>query len=468
MVAYSPFNKRIEDLLPDDLDVLKEANEGWYIEYKSELVSATALAKAISAFANTYGGWLFLGVKEQSKTESAAGSFPGIAKQEMEGAIQRLRKSSTDHLNPTPYFKTKVLVGPCERIGLPQDRLVLAVEIPESNTAPHIHKDGRIYRRVADGSEPKHETDRFILDQLWSRADPIKKVTREWVEGDPEFTEGEREIPYFRLLFCVDPWGQRDPWLDTNISDIRRIMGDDDPGISSTPFDTVHTVSGGFIARQVKGNYANILGTTWHMNRNMSCEVVLPLPLYKAGSPGLLREHINDYEQGERYIEVLNGHGLGHMNPKVVDLNFAAHILIGVIAKYRRLLRQAGSTGEFYFKGRLLNAWRALPFFDVEVVVREFERHGVPMIFSKSMSIPDGADPESFVRVSEPDVQEVEGKEQVAVALQAFQIFVRIAISLGVPVEVNGDVEEEERVVGYEEWMDAGKRAIRRQHSRNS
>ena len=203
MVAYSPFDKRIEDLLPEDLDVLKDANEGWYIEYKSELVSATALAKAISSFANTYGGWLFLGVKERSKTDSVAGLFPGIAKQEMESAIQRLRKSSTDHLNPTPYFKTKALAGPCESIGLPQGRSVLAVEIPESNTAPHIHKDGRIYRRVADGSEPKYETDRFILDQLWGRAEPIKKVTREWVEGDPEFTEVEKKP---RTSGCCFVW----------------------------------------------------------------------------------------------------------------------------------------------------------------------------------------------------------------------------------------------------------------------
>ena len=90
------------------------------------------------------------------------------------------------------------------------------------------------------------------------------------------------------------------------------------------------------------------------------------------------------------------------------------------------------------------------------------------MILSKSMSIPDGVEPESFVRVSEPNVQEVEGKEQIAVALQAFQVFVKIATALGVPVEVRGDVEEEEGVVGYEEWMGAGKRAISRQQSRNN
>lgn len=467
MVAYSPFDKRIEDLLPEDLHVLKEVNEGWYIEYKRELVSATALAKAISAFANTYGGWLFLGVKERDKTESVAGSFPGIATKEMEGAIHRLRKSSTDHLNPTPYFKTKALAGPCESIGLPQDCSILAIEIPESNTAPHIHKDGRIYRRVADGSEPKHETDRFILDQLWRRAEPIRTVTREWIESDPEFTEVEKETPYLRLLFCVDPWCQRDPWLGIPISEIRRIMGGEEPGISSTPFDTIYSASEGFVARQVRRNYANVLGLTWRMNRNMSCEIILPFPLYKAGSPGLLKEQFDDYEYGDRYMEVLKRQGLGHINPKVMDLNFSVHLLIGVVIKYRQLLHRAGSIGEFYFKARLLNAWRALPFFDVDVVVDEFEKYGVPMILSKNLTIPDGFEPDSFVRVSESDVQEREDKEQILSGVQAFEIFLRIAISLGVPIEVGGDIGEEKRAVDFVKWMDAGKRAIGRQHKRN-
>ncbi len=37
------------------------------MEYKRQEVNARSLAKSLSAFANTYGGWLFLGVEEQSK-----------------------------------------------------------------------------------------------------------------------------------------------------------------------------------------------------------------------------------------------------------------------------------------------------------------------------------------------------------------------------------------------------------------
>ena len=402
MQHYSPFDKRMEELTPDDLEVLHAIREGWYVEYKSELVTSSALAKAVSAFANTYGGWLFLGVKEGSKSDSVADSFPGIPEGESEVAVQKLRQSCVDHLNPTPHFTWRALNGPCERIGLRKGRVILAVEIPQSNSAPHVHKDGRIYRRVADSSEPKHETDRFVLDQLWRRGDPIREAIREWIERDPEFSEMEKDTPYLRLLLCVDPWCQRDPWLDAPVSQIRTIFAEDEPGLPSTPFDTVYPVWDGFVARQVGNNYANVLGLTCRIRRNMSGEILVPLPLYRADSPGLLDEQLNDYEYSQRYISVLKNQGLGHMTPRVVDFNFAAHVLIGVISKYRRLLKLADASGEFYIKGRLVNAWRGLPFLDVSAVVEEFEKYGVPMFMGSTVSIPEGQDPDSFLQIKEP------------------------------------------------------------------
>ena len=69
MQQYSPFDKRIADLQPNDRAVLKSVSEGWYVDYKSRLIDARAMAKALSAIPNTYGGWLFIGVGEHSKDE---------------------------------------------------------------------------------------------------------------------------------------------------------------------------------------------------------------------------------------------------------------------------------------------------------------------------------------------------------------------------------------------------------------
>ena len=54
--TYNPFSKEIDQLDSGDLEKLRQVHEGWYVEYKAELPKAKAIAKAISAFANTYGG----------------------------------------------------------------------------------------------------------------------------------------------------------------------------------------------------------------------------------------------------------------------------------------------------------------------------------------------------------------------------------------------------------------------------
>ena len=75
MSQYSPFDKSITDLQPSDLAVLKFVSEGWYVDYKRDLIDSGGMAKALSAFANTYGGWLFFGVSELSKFLSGKPRF---------------------------------------------------------------------------------------------------------------------------------------------------------------------------------------------------------------------------------------------------------------------------------------------------------------------------------------------------------------------------------------------------------
>jgi len=157
MKYYSPFVKPINDVRTEDLIALKETVEGWYVEYKQESPNASALAKSISAFANTYGGWLFLGIAEESKVNAVAGTFLGILNSEVDAVLQRMRKAAADSINPTPHFETFVFSGPDATIGLAEDRSIIAAWVPESMTAPHIHKSGQIYRRVSDASEPRPE-----------------------------------------------------------------------------------------------------------------------------------------------------------------------------------------------------------------------------------------------------------------------------------------------------------------------
>ena len=468
MLEYSPFDKAIHDLKPYDLAVLRNVPEGWYVEYKCQMVKATALAKEVSAFANMYGGWLFLGVQEQGGDNSVADEFPGIPKEEVEGALQSLRHSAADHLNPTPFFEPKVLWGPCTEIGLAEGNAIIAVEIPQSHTTPHVHKDGRIYRRVADGSEPKHETDRFVLDQLWRRAEPVREETRQWVECDPEFSSEEEQQPHVRMLLCVDPWRQRNPWLAAPLPEIRSILAGNEKGIA-VRFDTVYTAADGLIARQVAGNDPRRYGLTWRVRRDLSCDIVLPLPLHAANSPDYLSSSLNGYAHITRFIAMLKKQG--HPQPRIADLNFLLHLLIALVSQYRRLLKLAGTTGtkgEFFFKARVLNARQIVPFMDIETAMSVFEAHGLPMMMDRTVTVLPGDTPESFLPIREPEIEGKGDEEQAISTIQASNIFAQIARAFGIPIVSEDKIETYDTLIRYfDELSGAAKRAFAIQQNRN-
>ena len=452
MMSYSPFDTSIGDLDPTDFAVLESVSEGWYVEYKGELVGSRALAKAISAFANTYGGWLFLGIREKSKDNPVAGLFPGIPNEEVDVALQRLRQCVAEYLNPSPYFRTQAVRGPCDEIGLARDTSIIAIQVPESHTAPHVHKDGRIYRRVADSSEPKPESDRFILDQLWRRGDHVRDRTRDWVTSDPEFSKVEKENPYVRLLLCVDPWGQHDCWLDAPIPRIRSIMMSD-----SVPFDSFYTTADGFIARQAKDNDPQTYMLTWRMRWDLSCEIVVPLPKYVTSSIDSLALELDGYDHVQRFLSVLRAHA--YHSPRVTDLNFLMDLLLDFAAKYRSLLELANAEKpDFYFKARILNVWRFLPFVDVEGVIDKYEQHGRPICMDSTVTYPPGHGPDSFrllpARKNDADVN----RNAVPDVLQALLMFTWIGQSLGIPTLVKEEVPGREPLAGVD-MLDAGKRA---------
>ncbi len=449
MHSYSPFQKDIAQLDGRDLEVLRTASEGWYIEYKREIPDAASIAKSVSAFANTYGGWIFYGVAEKSKEQAVAGSFPGIDSCEVDTALQRMRQAVAGHLSPSSHFDTKVVYGPCEPINLNEGRAVICVYVPWSPTAPHVHKNGRIYRRVADGSEPRPENDRFLLDQLWQRSTEIKEQFATWHDRDPEFSKAESTQPYIRLLIAPSLWHERHSSYDFEVQDIRELMGARQPFLRGLPFDTVFTSAPGFIARQCANNDPQDLTLTWKLRGTLAGEVLIPLRTIEADLievPSLL----SGYENGPRFTEILSR--AGFKTPRIVDLNLLFDLLTGVIEIQRRLHGKAGWNNEFFVKAKLLNVWRTCPFVDVARILDGFETHGVPMCLNQNLTSPSGTSPDTFFPIGEYDGSD----DQVSqIVYQACMAFVPIAQAFGIPAYFESDNGEPL----YRDLLDAASRA---------
>src|SRR5713101_7336725 len=163
-MPYNPFHKPIgETLTIDDLQLLitRSVSEGYFVEYKSQMQSNEKIAKSIAALANTYGGWYFIGV-EADKTHNVATKISGFSVTTHPDPIAIVREVAKSRISPTPVFYPQV-------VNVTSDLVVLVVYVPEEQDTPFITSNGKIYRRIADSSDPTPEKDRYAVDRLYDR-----------------------------------------------------------------------------------------------------------------------------------------------------------------------------------------------------------------------------------------------------------------------------------------------------------
>ena len=443
MTSYSPFDKPLNDLESADLAVLRAVPESWHVEYKLAIDDAKTLAKAIGAFANTYGGWLIVGVEEGAGAENTAQGFPGLSDEELSLLLKRLASSINAYLRPVPHYEHRVLKGPCGAIDLTDNRAIVVVYVPMSVHTPHLQRDGRVYQRVGDTSQPRSITERRQLDELWQRADSVRKTTQLWIDDDPEFSPEEGETLYLRLMLVPDPWNKKHQLPLLSPRQFQDVLNQPHLGMSIT-FDSVFSTSNGYIARHVLSNDPRHLGLTISTYRDYSCDIIIPLNVVSGVSNQLIQFLADQYEHAESYVQLLidRGYWREHEGTElsVVDLNPLLNLLIAITSQYRALLRLATPDPAFYFKARVLQAGRIVPFLDVPQIIESFTRYGVPMLMRNEVTIPPGTDPDTFVPVGTSPEGGTEAEDEFSRSIdQAISILMRVFVAFGVSGLLNDE-----------------------------
>lgn len=144
------------------LQQLSEVNEGYKVEYKSQWNSDVKgkLANIITSFANTEGGWLFIGVSDD-------GSVVNIDKPRTDYG-QQISETVKKVASPLPHFSTKFICNPDDK-----SRGVLIIYIPEGDSPPYI-STGTIYVRNGSSSTPIKADNRAIIDRLVDKRDKFR------------------------------------------------------------------------------------------------------------------------------------------------------------------------------------------------------------------------------------------------------------------------------------------------------
>lgn len=428
MIPYNPFDTDIENLKASHLTALKTVNEGWYVEYKRTLPNAQSIAKSISALANTYGGWVFYGIAEESKQNSVAGEFPGIDASEVDGALQTIRQSVSGLMNPACHYEVSAVYGPSDELPLEAGRAVICITVPQSLEAPHVHKTGRIYRRVADGSEPVPEDDRFMIEKMFQRSTSTVKDFKKWLEKDPEFSELESKLPYLRIMMVPNLWQMPRAKFKLNVDIVKETLNETAGRKSAIPFDTIYQSANTLIARQCGNNNPLTSTLTWKIFADLSSDILLPLPL-NTGTPHAINNQLRGHEYIDDFTSILANAKIDEA--KIVNLNYVYNAMMGIIESQRSFQTKAGWPLSFHVKIKAINIWRTIPFLDVDYFIDHIEQNGIPISLTSEGVSPPGYHPDTFKFVNNypNDVS-----QEAIITLQTLASFVPIAETFGFPL----------------------------------
>lgn len=143
--------KDIQDYLSDP-----DSNENCFFEYKIDKVEPAKLVKEISAFANTYGGYIFLGVDDNKNIVGCTAWNE-----------QRIHITIHNGITPTPQFDVKCFSA--------DDKIIYVIKIEEGAMPPYITNKGDICERVSSGSCVVTESGK--LNQMYhKRADQLLHI----------------------------------------------------------------------------------------------------------------------------------------------------------------------------------------------------------------------------------------------------------------------------------------------------
>ncbi len=135
-----------------DLELLRlvEAGENQHVEFKRLVHSPEKIAKSISAFANTAGGTILIGVDDDRR-------IVGIESEKETAEI--IWEAANHCIQPAVPFKTNVITF--------RGRDVLAVLIEESQNKPHFHlsetRDAKTFKKVIERKVYLRHHDKNLL-----------------------------------------------------------------------------------------------------------------------------------------------------------------------------------------------------------------------------------------------------------------------------------------------------------------
>ena len=173
------------DLTPADIQsAISEIDfdESFYFELKDDRVSPKKMMEEISAFSNTFGGYIFLGVSDNKQIEGC-----------VEWNEQRIHTAIHDSITPTPSFDVKKFTF--------DTNVVYVIKIDEGSEPPYITSSGKIYERLSSGSFAIKDSSK--LSQIYNKREQLLAKMEKKVSIPPVYENSNNIYGYIDIGFSL-------------------------------------------------------------------------------------------------------------------------------------------------------------------------------------------------------------------------------------------------------------------------
>ncbi|MGA2160474.1 MAG: ATP-binding protein [Dehalococcoidia bacterium] len=395
-MSFNPFSKLLgEKLDPEDLNALvtQQVAEGYFVEYKRELPSAQKIAKSIASFANTYGGWYIVGVVTDK--HNVATEITGFNPTTYPDPISVVRDVIKNHIDPVPVFF-------CEVVTLPNGNLVLLLHVPGEQETPFVARDGRIYRRTSDCSEPVPEMSRHALDQLVERGKASSKRFADFAKDLRGFSQSEEQDAWLNIFISPYPFGiveKREIILES--SAVAEILSRSKEPVcipfgdsrettvtGNTPFNAVYAGPFSAIFRQMAIGRDAFNSLTMEFDVYARAKLHIPLG-YLAFNASTLSDVQSDAVRKLLFDRIIKPNGGQSSYFRPFDIGAIWLTVACLVNFYLSWIKETTLLEGFKVAIEVTNAWRRVAFCDVDSWADHVERFGFPILLHDEVRIPD-------------------------------------------------------------------------------
>lgn len=411
MVPHNPFSKPVRTpLTKEDLQSLVDQRvaEGWYFEYKGAFPPRSErLAHSVAAFANTDGGWLFVGIEAERRTTtdkriaSVASRVAGFSLVDHGDPVGTLGNVVRDHVSPTPLFFPQV-------VDVADDEAVLVVYVPGEQEKPFVTRDGVIYRRVNDSSAPVAVNDRATVDRMYESGRDVSRHFERFCADERSFPDYPMQPQHERawVQLCLSPYPlgliDRTAMLSKDgvlgLTNLAWRLVNQHPAFSDRrPLERAQITNQSVILwTRHDGEYpTNAL--TVELSIDGRAKFFLPVTFVESEAlldPNADRVESRHWSHVEQRISVLLeefplAEWPGQF-PRFFNLAQLWRTVNYALASYHLWIGEEPTLTDLRVGARITGAWRATPVHSSDVWNYHVARFGLPMVRGDEVTVPHG------------------------------------------------------------------------------